>query len=96
LSNESFSCVIIPLVSLFVNTTLYIPDSVKYSQRLCGRHELYGLLEEGLSSMREGKGRPASEVFDDIKRAFGFIIQTKTGDRVRPPILYLINNLNRA
>ncbi|MCL2366208.1 MAG: hypothetical protein FWC75_04075 [Oscillospiraceae bacterium] len=46
--------------------------------------------------MREGKGRPASEVFDDIKRAFGFIIQTKTGDRVRPPILYLINNLNRA
>jgi len=40
-------------------------------ERLCGKHELYRLIEEGFSAMSKGTGRPASEVFDDIEKEFG-------------------------
>jgi len=36
-------------------------------EQLCGKHELYRLIEEGFSAMSKGIGRPASEVFDDIE-----------------------------
>ncbi|NLX94122.1 MAG: type II toxin-antitoxin system Phd/YefM family antitoxin [Clostridiales bacterium] len=42
------------------------------SERLCGRHELYSLLNEGLADMNSGKSRPAKDVFADIERKFGF------------------------
>jgi len=41
-------------------------------ERLCGKHELYRLIEEGLAAMNEGKARPASEVFDAIEKEFGW------------------------
>ena len=42
------------------------------SERLCGRHELYSLLNEGLADMNSGKSRPAKDVFADIERKFDF------------------------
>ena len=40
-------------------------------ERLCGKHELYRLIEEGFAAMKEGRGRSAAEVFDDIEKEFG-------------------------
>ena len=40
-------------------------------ERICGKHELYRLIEEGFNAMEKGKGRPASDVFDDIEKEFG-------------------------
>ena len=41
-------------------------------ERLSGRYELYRLLDEGFSAMKEGHGRLASEVFDSIEKELGF------------------------
>ena len=41
-------------------------------ERLCGMHELYRLLNEGTAAMKKGKGRPASDVFDELEKEFGF------------------------
>jgi prevent-host-death family protein len=49
---------------------LVVLSNAEY-ERLCGKHELYRLLEEGFTSMKEGRGRPASEVFDSIEKEFG-------------------------
>ena len=49
---------------------LVVLSNAEY-ERLCGKHELYRLIEEGFTAMNEGKGRPASEVFDAIEKEFG-------------------------
>ena len=40
-------------------------------ERLCARHELHRKLDEGLHGMESGGGRPAAEVFGELKRKFG-------------------------
>ncbi len=40
-------------------------------ERLCGKHELYQLLNEGLTSMKAGTGRSAEEVFSVLEKEFG-------------------------
>ena len=41
-------------------------------KRLCGKSELYLLLEEGLSDVQAGKGCKAADVFSNIQEKFGF------------------------
>jgi len=41
-------------------------------ERLSGKYELYRLLDEGLADLKAGRSRPAEEVFNDIKKEFGF------------------------
>ncbi|MCL1878913.1 MAG: type II toxin-antitoxin system prevent-host-death family antitoxin [Defluviitaleaceae bacterium] len=41
-------------------------------EELSGRRELHRLLDEGLSAMKAGGGRPAKEVFDTIQKEYGF------------------------
>ena len=41
-------------------------------EELSGRRELHRLLDEGIASMKEGKGRPAKEVFAELREEFGF------------------------
>jgi PHD/YefM family antitoxin component YafN of YafNO toxin-antitoxin module len=41
-------------------------------EELIGRRELHRLLNEGLSAMRAGGGRKATEVFSDIEKEYGF------------------------
>ena len=48
---------------------LVVLSNTEY-ERLCGKHILYSLMEEGFSAVEEGKGRPASEVFEDIEKEF--------------------------
>jgi len=50
---------------------LVVLSNAEY-ERLCGKHELYHLLEEGYNAMKSGQGSPASEVFDSIEEEFGF------------------------
>ena len=40
-------------------------------ERICGKHELYRLIEEGFSAMSKGTGRPALEVFEAIEKEYG-------------------------
>jgi len=41
-------------------------------EELSGRRELHRLLDEGLSAMKAGGGRPAKEVFSHIQKEYGF------------------------
>ena len=42
-------------------------------ERLVGpKAELYRLLDEGIESMKQGKGRSADEVFAEIEKEYGF------------------------
>lgn len=50
---------------------LVVLSNAEY-ERICGKHELYRLLDEGLASMKAGKGRPADEVFADLEKEFGY------------------------
>jgi len=50
---------------------LVVLSNAEY-ERLCGKHELYHLLEEGFDSMSEGRGRLAADVFGSIEKEFGF------------------------
>lgn len=50
---------------------LVVLSNAEY-ERLCGKQELHRLLDEGLASAKEGKGRPVKEVFADLQREFGF------------------------
>jgi PHD/YefM family antitoxin component YafN of YafNO toxin-antitoxin module len=50
---------------------LVVLSNAEY-ERLCGRHELYCLLEEGFAAMKAGRNRPATAVFADLEREFGF------------------------
>ena len=49
---------------------LVVLSNAEY-ERLTGKRELYRLLEEGYAAMKEGGGRPASEVFDSLEKEFG-------------------------
>ena len=51
---------------------LVVLSNAEY-ERLCGKHELYRMIEEGFAAMREGRDRPASDVFDAIEKEFGFL-----------------------
>ncbi len=46
--------------------------SIEAYEHMAGRLELYALLEEGLEDMRAGRGRPAEEVFAELKRELGY------------------------
>lgn len=50
---------------------LVVLSNAEY-ERLCGKHELHRLLDEGLEDIKTNSGRPAKEVFADIERKFGF------------------------
>ena len=41
-------------------------------EELTNRRQLHQLLDEGLYAMKAGGGRPASEVFSNIKKEYGF------------------------
>ena len=41
-------------------------------ERLCGKQELFRLLDEGVDAMNSNTGRPAKEVFEEIERTFHF------------------------
>ena len=41
-------------------------------EELSGRRELHRLLNEGLSAMKVGGGRPARDVFATIEKEYGF------------------------
>jgi len=41
--------------------------SIEAYEQLIGRYELYGLLQEGLSDVAEGKTRPFSEAMSDLR-----------------------------
>jgi prevent-host-death family protein len=49
---------------------LVVLSNAEY-ERLTGKHELYRLIEEGFAAMKEGSGRPASEVFISLEKEFG-------------------------
>lgn len=49
---------------------LVVLSNAEY-ERLAGKYELYRLLDEGFADMKEGRGRPAAEVFDSIEKEFG-------------------------
>ena len=46
---------------------LVVLSNAEY-ERLCGKAELHRLLDEGLFAVKNGKNRPAAEVFSDIER----------------------------
>ena len=50
---------------------LVVLSNAEY-ERLCGKQELYRMIEEGFAVMKEGRGRPAQEVFAEIEKEFGF------------------------
>lgn len=50
---------------------LVVMSNAEY-ERLCGKHELHRLLDEGIESAKTKNGRPASDVFADVERKFGF------------------------
>lgn len=41
--------------------------SIEAYEQLVGRYELYGLLQEGLADVEEGKTRPFSEAMSDLR-----------------------------
>ena len=47
-------------------------SNADYERLTDPKAELYSLLDEGIESMRQGKGRPAEEVFAEIEKEFGF------------------------
>jgi prevent-host-death family protein len=50
---------------------LVVMSNAEY-ERLCGKHELQRLLDEGLASMKNGTNSTAEEVFAEIERTFDF------------------------
>ena len=50
---------------------LVVLSNAEY-EKLCGKHELHRLLDEGLTVMREGKSRSAADVFAELENKFGF------------------------
>lgn len=50
---------------------LVVLSNAEY-ERLSGQQELRCLLDEGLASMKKGKGRPAEEFFAALESRFGF------------------------
>lgn len=52
-----------------------IHDEYTDEEKICGKCELHKLLDEGIECCKSGEGRPAEEVFADIKKKFGFVTQ---------------------
>lgn len=50
---------------------LVVLSNAEY-ERICGKYELYRLLDEGFASMKAGKGHPADKVFADLEKEFGY------------------------
>lgn len=50
---------------------LVVLSNTEY-ERLSGKQELHRLLDQGLYDMKEGKSRPAQDVFADLERKYGF------------------------
>lgn len=50
---------------------LVVLSNAEY-ERLCGKHELHRLLDEGIIDSGKGTGTAAKEVFADMERKFGF------------------------
>ena len=50
---------------------LVLLSNVAYEE-LSGRRELHRLLDEGLYAMKACGGRPAKDVFADMKKEYGF------------------------
>ena len=46
--------------------------SIDTYERMAGRLELYALLDEGLEDARAGLGRPAEEVFTELREKYGY------------------------
>lgn len=44
--------------------------SIEAYENLCGKFELFRLLEEGLQAEKKGKLRPFSDVANDIRKGF--------------------------
>ena len=51
---------------------LVVLSNAEYERLTGPKAELYRLLDEGLDSMNQGKGRPADEVIAEIAKEFGF------------------------
>ena len=50
---------------------LVVLSNAEY-ERLCSKAELHRLLDEGLFAVENDNSSPASDVFSDIERKFGF------------------------
>jgi prevent-host-death family protein len=50
---------------------LVVLSNAEY-ERITGRFDLHRLLEEGFIAMKEGKSRPAAEVFEVIEKELGW------------------------
>ena len=50
---------------------LVVLSNAEY-ERLSGKQELYRMLDEGIDDVRNGKHRPAADVFADMERKYGF------------------------
>ncbi len=48
---------------------LVVLSNTEY-ERLSGRQELHRLIDEGFAAMQSGGGRPADEVFAELKKEF--------------------------
>lgn len=46
--------------------------SIDTYESMAGRLELYALLDEGLEDARAGLGKPADEVFAELRERFGY------------------------
>lgn len=51
---------------------LVVLSNDDYERLTSPKAELYRQLDEGIESMKEGKGRPAKEVFAEIAEEYGF------------------------
>ncbi len=49
---------------------LVVMTNAEY-ERLSGKHELQRLLAEGFNSMKQGRGKIADKVFEDLEKEFG-------------------------
>lgn len=50
---------------------LVVMTNAQYEQ-LCGKSELYHLLDAGLAETNAGHSGPASDIFSDLEERFGF------------------------
>jgi predicted transcriptional regulator len=46
--------------------------SIEAYERICGKYELYRLIDEGLADMEAGRTRPFDEVMGELREEFGF------------------------
>ncbi|MDR3312838.1 MAG: type II toxin-antitoxin system Phd/YefM family antitoxin [Oscillospiraceae bacterium] len=46
--------------------------SIEAYERICGKYELYRLIDEGLEAVERGDVQPFDEAMADIRKEFGF------------------------